>query len=161
MLLPLSLMSGVTAATIQVTIVLDEIDPLYTSSTANIGTVTYDELKLTGLGEETLKVSDASFDLVFDEFQYIPADDTDPSFPEFYFTNGALVGLGFEAVLKSTNALAGSSLQLQNANVFYGFNGSDIYKGHLVFSTVPEPSSILLFIISGILFCSRRKRMKY
>ncbi len=157
-LLPFSLVSGAGAATMQVTIVIDELSSLYTSTTANVGTASYDESKLINVGMETLRGPDAGFSLQFDSFGYVPADDIDPNFPEYYFTDGVLVGFGFEAPLKSANASAGSFLQIEDANVYYSFDGSDQYQAHLVFTSVPEPSAAFFCAISGMMLITRRRR---
>ncbi len=146
-----------TAAIAHIELVLDEVAPSFSSSLPNKGTVTYDETKLTGVGEETLAGSDASFSLLFDGLEYTQVDDPDSGFPQYYFTDGEFVGLEFQSTLKSASATPDSYLDVQNNEMIYSYDAAEAYKGHLEVVTVPEPSSIGFILLSSACLLKRRR----
>lgn len=156
----LFLLCSVHAATIQLTIVVDEVDPLYSGVVPNVGTITYTASSLTGVGDETLTDADGiSFSLSFDGDTYIPQDDASfPTLPELYFTDGYFVGLNFEAPLKADNATASGYILIDNANVFYSFDGNNEYGAHFVAIALPEPSAFMMLGASLLVPITRRSR---
>ncbi|MGB0993393.1 MAG: PEP-CTERM sorting domain-containing protein [Akkermansiaceae bacterium] len=154
---------SVGAATVQFSInLVGAQDPSYTATTSNLGLVTYDESALTGSGDETLKFDDATVSLRFDDQWYTGADDAlYPDFPEFYFTDGELMGLSLEVTLTSATAGPTSYLLLDNNNVFYSFDGTQEFNASMSMgaSSVPEPSSSLLIIAGLCGLMVRRSRV--
>jgi len=162
LLFSLILMGATSAATVNFTIFVDQFDPAYTASTANVGTVTYDESKLTGVGDEELTVADgATVSFRFDGQWYTEASDTDyPVFPAFYFTDGEFEGLGFEAQITSPAATAGSYIAFNGKEVDYSFDGSGEFSAHIEVpvTPVPEPSGTIILALGVLLSCGIRRR---
>lgn len=131
------------------------------------GSIHYDALRVATVGETTLTpLNDPSMTIQFDfggaEFSEI--NDTDPDFPQLYFTDGSFAGMNFWAENHHPASAPDGYLQIETTMVgtllSYSFDGMGEYGGTVGWdlAAVPEPAGFLFWGLAGCLAFSRRFR---
>lgn len=132
------------------------------------GSFSYDDSNLTGIGEESLDVSNGLLSVVFDYLgtRYTEVDDIDFSTglaPLVSFRDGQLLGLSY--LVENQFFISGD---LDNpfigGNNFYSIESADLLSanqvGTVTYSTVPEPLAVVGTAIASFagLWVNRRKK---
>jgi hypothetical protein len=122
------------------------------------GLIHYDAARVGMAGESTLTPSnDPSMTIRFDfggvEFSEI--DDTDPDFPQLYFTDGSFTGMNFWAENHHPASSVDGFVQIETTMVGtlmnYSFDGMGEYGGTVDWglAAIPEPAGFLLWGAAG------------
>jgi hypothetical protein len=132
------------------------------------GSFSYDDSNLTGLGEESLDVSNGLLSVAFDYLgtRYTEVDDFDfPTglAPLVSFRNGQLLGLSY---LVENQFFIGGDLDTPflGGNIFYSIESADLFTatqvGTVTYSTVPEPLAVFGTAIASVagLWSTRRQK---
>lgn len=132
------------------------------------GSFSYDDSNLTGVGEESLDVSNGLLSIKFDYLgtQYTEVDDVDYQTgvaPVVSFKDGKLLGLSY---LVEDQFFIGGDLDdpFVGGNIFYSVESADLFTanqvGTVTYSTVPEPLAVVGTAIASVagLWVSRRQK---
>lgn len=132
------------------------------------GSFSYDDLNLTGIGDESLDVSNGLLSVKFDYLgtQYTEVDDVDfltGLAPLVSFRDGELLGLSY---LVEDQFFIGGDLDnpFVGGNIFYSIESADLLStnqvGTVTYSTVPEPLAVVGTAIASFagLWVNRRKK---
>lgn len=131
------------------------------------GAIHYDASRVGTVGETTLTpVNDPSMTIQFDfgGAEFTEINDTDPDFPQLYFTDGSFTGMNFWAENHHPASAGDGYLQIETTTVgtllSYSFDGYGEYGGVVDWSlaTVPETGGILLLAMAGGVVFFRRSR---
>ena len=146
---------------------IDEVDPLFGTSLDDDFTLigSYEQSALTGIGMETLDVSDlsAGIELTFDFLGnvYTAADDPAIASPTFYFENGVFSGLFYRISLEKSSYSEDSFMILyRDQSLQYSLDGAGEYAGSYRIRSVSIPEvrpTFLLACASIPLIWIRRK----
>lgn len=132
------------------------------------GSLGFDESLVATVGDTTLTpVNDPSMTILFNfgGTGFDQENDTDPDFPQLYFTDGSFTGMNFWAQNHHPASTDDGYVQIETTSigtlVSYSFDGFGEYGGSVEWAsagTVPEPAGYYVFGIAGCLLLKRRSR---